>query len=130
MRCPRCSGVFSDSELIKWNGDAVCPQCEPFKGRKCDERFLCWGCGRIPTEYVSFVAAVGRVIYSVEERYEGWFCRECGLALYDRVMKRHMANTWWSARTLLFGTTVGTAANVIGRNKVLALEPPQKPQIS
>ncbi len=129
MQCPRCHGVFPDEAVITWNEDAICPRCEPFKGRTFGAEFLCWGCGRIPTHYVEFVAAVGRIIYSVEERYEGWYCKECGLALYAGVMKRHMANTWWSARTLLFGTTVGTGRNLAERNKLLALEPPRKPEV-
>jgi hypothetical protein len=86
---------------------------------------MCWCCGRGPTKWVNFVAAIGRVVFVVEERYEGWFCRDCGLALFDKVMKRHIANTWWSPTSLLFGSTLGTGANLVERSKILKLAPPQ-----
>lgn len=86
-----------------------------------DSDLRCRNCGSRPAIGVSFVAGIGRVVVCIEETYEGVYCRECGLALYDRVMKRHLLNTWWSPRAILFGSTLGTARNLLERNKLLAL---------
>jgi hypothetical protein len=123
MHCQKCGGHFHDSEVKTWNGTPICPRCEPYKGQMRGHHFVCWCCGRGPTEHVSFVAAIGRVVDAVEERYEGWFCRDCGLALFDKVMKRHVANTSSAYRTL------GMGANMVERNKLLKLAPPQPIQL-
>ena len=65
-----------------------------------------------------------KVFYRKEETYDGWFCKQCGLALYEHVMKRHLANTCRSPTSLIFGATIGTGVNLLAKNKLMSLAEP------
>lgn len=85
---------------------------------------LCDNCGRSPAVDVCFVAAIGRLIYHKEEFYSGMWCKVCGIVVYNQVMKRHIKNTWLSPTAFVFGTTIGTAKNLLERRKLEALHDP------
>lgn len=111
-------GIISTEELLSvTNSEPAQVQAEAREPR-------CHSCGRLPATHVHFVAAVGRLLVCFEEDYYDILCKECGVALYNRVMKRHLLNTWWSPRALLFGSTIGTTRNLLERNKLLQLAAP------
>lgn len=70
---------------------------------------------------ISIVAGIGRPIYHVEENYRGPFCRSFGLELYEKVLSRHLKNTWFSPSALLFGSTIGANRNLRQKSRLESL---------
>lgn len=132
LKCEICKKLVDESEIRRWTQRhprrvfQVCPRChanlEPDAPENANTP--CYQCGRKPAAYIKLVAGIGRLLYRKEETYDGWFCKKCGLSLYDHVMKRHLANTWWSPTSLLFGATIGTGVNLLAKHKLTSLGEP------
>jgi len=152
MKCETCESNVDELKVKVWKRKTVCPSCfqvltqeppavaelSPAKtdvientGPKSNEgrrQIGCDICGRVPAISICFTAAVGRVLFSITEEYgNGFFCKECGLKLYHRAMKRHLANTWFSPTSLIFGSTVVTASNLVKKQSLEQLADPHYP---
>ena len=86
---------------------------------------FCQICGRSPAVDVKFIACIGMVIARRDETYAGRWCKECGLQVYNRVMKRHLVGTWFSPIGIVFGSTIGSGINLYNKNKLLNLPDPK-----
>lgn len=83
----------------------------------------CTLCASAPAADVTLRHVTGLLIVRRAERVEGPFCRDCGTALFRRMMNRTLATGWWSPISL--GTNwIAVAGNLTARRRLTRLHPP------
>ena len=82
----------------------------------------CQVCARTPAARVAFRSLVGMLVLHRLRTVRGWYCSDCGLAIFRAQTGRTLVAGWWSVTGLL-GTPVVLLANVWRLHTVTRLRP-------
>jgi hypothetical protein len=85
---------------------------------------VCRNCGSVPAAAVGFRKIQGMVVLMRWQRYDGPFCRDCGLAFFRLATSRTLVQGWWGILAF-FVTWVTLVENLGNRGKVAGLAAPQ-----
>lgn len=84
----------------------------------------CQLCGSTPAVPARFRSETGKIIWRTRRWLDGWFCRDCGLAVFREMTNRTLITGWWGVLSF-FVNWLTLARNVFARAKVARLSPPQ-----
>jgi hypothetical protein len=84
----------------------------------------CRLCGSVPAVDATFRGHVGMVYLMRFKRFEGPFCRDCGLGTFRHMTSRTLVQGWYGYGSF-FITPITVVINLFRRNKVAKLAPPQ-----
>ncbi len=84
----------------------------------------CRLCGSIPAVGATFRGHVGMIYLMRFKRFEGPFCRDCGLGTFRHMTSRTLVQGWYGYGSF-FITPITVIINLFRRAKVAALAPPQ-----
>lgn len=83
----------------------------------------CQHCGRRPTAPVDLRAHTGMVVMARYALLSGFFCRECGMAMFRDRQNHTLIRGWWGV-VAFFTNFYAVAKNVISWTRLVALPPP------
>jgi hypothetical protein len=84
----------------------------------------CRLCGSVPAVDATFRGHVGMIYLMRFKRFEGPFCRDCGLGTFRHMTSRTLVQGWYGYGSF-FITPITVVINLFRRNKVAGLAPPQ-----
>jgi hypothetical protein len=84
----------------------------------------CRLCGSVPAVDTTFRGHQGMVVVMRFLRFEGPFCRDCGLGTFRHMTSRTLVQGWWGYGSFI-STPITVLINLFRRNKVAKLAPPQ-----
>jgi len=85
---------------------------------------LCRVCACAPAAKATFRGHRGMILLMQFRSVEGPFCRDCGVAAFRQMSAETMWQGWWGVASF-FITPVVLLINLVLRNRVTALAPPQ-----
>ena len=84
----------------------------------------CRLCGSVPAVDAIFRGHVGMIYLMRFKRFEGPFCRDCGLGTFRHMTSRTLVQGWYGYGSF-FITPITVVINLFRRNRVAGLAPPQ-----
>lgn len=80
----------------------------------------------MPAAKVKFRGHQGMIVMMRFLSLDGPFCRDCGLSTFRRMTARTLAQGWYGYASFVI-TPITVLMNVVRRDKVASLAPPQAP---
>jgi hypothetical protein len=98
----------------------------PYPGAAAGQMAMlsCRLCGSVPAVNATFRGHVGMVYLMRFKRFEGPFCRDCGLGTFRHMTSRTLVQGWYGYASFVI-TPITVLINLVRRNKVARLAPPQ-----
>jgi hypothetical protein len=84
----------------------------------------CRFCGSVPAVSATFRGHQGMIVLMRFLRMEGPFCRDCGLGTFRHMTSRTLVQGWYGYGSFVI-TPITVLINLVRRNKVAKLPPPQ-----
>jgi hypothetical protein len=84
----------------------------------------CRLCGSVPAVAATFRGHVGMIFLMRFKRFEGPFCRDCGLGTFRHMTSYTLVQGWYGYGSF-FITPITVIINLVRRNRVANLAPPQ-----
>ena len=84
----------------------------------------CRFCGSVPAVSTTFRGHQGMIVLMRFLRMEGPFCRDCGLGTFRLMTSRTLVQGWYGYGSFII-TPITVLINLVRRNKVAKLPPPQ-----
>jgi hypothetical protein len=84
----------------------------------------CRFCGSTPAKKLAIQSLVGLIIAFEVTTYKGWYCRDCGLAVYRDQTVTTLKGGWWSVTGLVIAP-IFLLMNLIRWVRLVRLEPPR-----
>jgi|SRR5215467_1168709 len=91
--------------------------------RNDDPNPACQNCGARPAAKTVFQSVEGMVIIHTIRTVKGTFCRDCGLAIKDRMNQRTLKRGWYGLGSLI-GMPIIMGANAARASKLSKLDAP------
>jgi hypothetical protein len=85
----------------------------------------CRFCGSVPAAEVTFRGHQGMIVLMRFLHMKGPYCRDCGLSTFRRMTERTLIQGWWGYGSSII-TPITVLINLIRRDKVASLAPPQR----
>jgi hypothetical protein len=92
-----------------------------------DPNPACQNCGGRPAAKVGFQSIEGLLIIHTIRTVKGTFCRDCGLAVKDRMNQRTLKRAWFGIGAII-GMPIIMGANAARASKINKLAPPVRAQ--
>jgi hypothetical protein len=82
----------------------------------------CVVCGGVPATFITLRSIVAVVIMGITTTQSGFYCRDCGLAVFRQRMSATLLTGWWGIVSLFFNFRA-IVENLSARSQLMRLGP-------